>query len=117
MANPLLDAFYDKLLYNSEFLVGAEITVIWISYVAYIFNIALISLIKKLKNQKQRKRNLKALMQDKGLLLVVTEHTVVILQELSDRNEYGNYVWELNIDSVKRPIQNIALTDTIIRLQ
>lgn len=50
---------------------------------------------------------------DKGLLLVVTEHTAVILQELSDWNEYRKYVWEPKIDSVKRPIQNIALTGII----
>jgi hypothetical protein len=50
---------------------------------------------------------------DKGLLLVVTEHTAVILQELSDWNEYRKYVWEPKIDSIKRPIQNIALTGVI----
>lgn len=50
---------------------------------------------------------------DKGLLLVVTEHTNVILKELSDWKEYREYVWEPKIDSIKRPIQNIALTGVI----
>jgi hypothetical protein len=50
---------------------------------------------------------------DKCMLLVVTEHTAVILQELSDWNEYRKYVWEPKIGSVKRPIQNIALTGII----
>lgn len=50
---------------------------------------------------------------DKGLLLVVTEHSNIILQDLPDWREYRKFVWEPKIDSIKRPIQNISLTGVI----
>jgi hypothetical protein len=51
--------------------------------------------------------------EDKGLLLVATEHTRVIIQEIIDWNEQKKFVWEPKIGPIKRPIQNISLTGII----
>jgi hypothetical protein len=52
--------------------------------------------------------------EDKGLLLVITEYTHIIIREISDWNEQKQFVWEPKIGNIKRPIQNIPLTGIII---
>jgi hypothetical protein len=51
--------------------------------------------------------------QDKGLLLVITEHTNIIIQEITDWNEQKQFVYEPKIGLIKRPIQNITLSGII----
>ena len=51
--------------------------------------------------------------EDKGLLLVITEHTKIIIQEITDWNEHKQFVYEPKIGLIKRPIQNITLSGII----
>jgi hypothetical protein len=50
---------------------------------------------------------------DKGLLLVITEHTNIILKEITDWNEHKQFVWEPKIGLIKKPIQNISLSGIV----
>ena len=51
--------------------------------------------------------------EDKGLLLVITEHTNIILKEIVDWNEHKQFVWDPKIGHIKRPMQNISLSGII----
>ncbi len=51
--------------------------------------------------------------EDKGLLLVVTENTRVIIKEITDWNEQKQFVYEPKIGLIKRPIQNLTLSGII----
>ncbi len=51
--------------------------------------------------------------EDKGLLLVITEHSSIILREITDWNEHKQFVYEPKIGLIKRPIQNITLSGII----
>ncbi|HEY7108570.1 MAG TPA: hypothetical protein VH415_04000, partial [Nitrososphaeraceae archaeon] len=51
--------------------------------------------------------------EDKGLLLVVTEYSRVIIQDITDWQEQKKYIWQPKIGSIKRPIQNITLSGIV----
>jgi hypothetical protein len=47
---------------------------------------------------------------DKSLLLVITEHTKINPKDVED---YREFVWNPKIDSIKRPVRNLALQGVI----
>lgn len=48
--------------------------------------------------------------EDKSLLLVVTEHTKIDLKNIDD---YREFVWTPKIESIKRPVNSVALQGVI----
>jgi hypothetical protein len=47
---------------------------------------------------------------DKSLLLVLTEHTKIDSNNVED---YRDFVWKLNIESIKRPVRSVSLSGII----